>query len=38
MTINRNRRYFESLTDRNVPKRDRSRRTIRRERFYETGR
>lgn len=33
MTLSKtNARYFEKLTDRDVPKRNRSRRTIRRER------
>lgn len=33
MTLSKaNTRYFEQLTDRNVPKRNRTRRTIRRER------
>lgn len=33
MTISRkNASYFESLTDRNIPRRNRNRRTIRRER------
>lgn len=38
MIANASREYWESLTDRKRPKRVRTRREIRRGRFFETGR
>lgn len=38
MTINATREYWESLTDRKRPRKQRNRREIRRGRFAETGR
>jgi hypothetical protein len=38
MTVNATREYWESLTEKDRPKRRRNRREIRRGRHYETGR